>query len=109
MLNPYSLGKRLSMEETILVYEWLKEHEDFVEESLPNLERICRRVKSDLGLPVAPKAIERLAGRRIELQVPSDVDNSVVEHLVDAIEFLFDQLCEERQHGLATARKMMSS
>ncbi|WP_013627343.1 hypothetical protein [Rubinisphaera brasiliensis] len=109
MLNPYSRGKRLSMEETVMVHEWLKKHEDIVKDALPHVEQICRRVKVDLGFPVTPNAIERLIGKPNELKPVAEADNSITGHLIEAIEHLYDQLGEERPESLVIARQLIAT
>lgn len=109
MQTHYTRGKRLSMEETVMVYEWLKEHQDIVKDALPHVEQICRRVKADLGFPVTSNAIERLIEKPNELKPIEETDNAITERLIEAIEHLYDQLGEERPDCLVMARRMIAS
>ena len=109
MLNSYSRGKRLSMEETVLVHEWLKKHKDIVKDALPHVEQICRRVNVDLGFPVTPNAIQTLLGKPNKLEPVVKSDNSITGHLIEAIEHLYDQLGEERPESLVIARQLIAT
>lgn len=100
--------KRISIEEGVYVHEWLKANADFVENALPNYERICQRIEVDTQIAVAKTMLKSLWDIRLVPMTSQKVESTIVEHLLKALEHLYDQLGEQHHEGLTSARRLIS-
>lgn len=103
-----SRSKRMTMEETVRVSDWIKTNENYVNENTESFEVVCRRILEEVGIETTPVAIERLSGKRQEQLNTVGVTKKAMLQLLESVENLYDELGEERHGGLAEARKLIS-
>lgn len=108
MKSFYCSGKKLTMEETIQVYEWLRIDINIKNYLNPDLKLLSQKIKDELGIRVRPQTIERLIVMTNKFITSQPRSTPPIVNVIEALEYLYDELGEERHTGLRSARRLIS-